>query len=161
MSYFTKKEAYAAAARRTGQRSARKMLTESMESYSSADRYDVFLSHSFSDADLVLGVKTLLEAQGMKVYVDWIDDDDLDRNQVTIKTAETLRFRMRQSHMLYFIATKNTPSSKWMPWELGFFDGFKPNKVFILPVMDSENEQFEGQEYLKLYPIVSKEETNP
>ena len=43
-----------------------------------------------------------------------------------------------------------------MPWELGFFDGFKQN-VAILPVLTDDEKEFKGQEYLSLYPYVDIE----
>jgi len=87
------------------------------------------------DAELVLGIKVLLETEGQKVYVDWIDDQALERDRVTAKTADVLRKRMRQSESLLYVATKNALKSKWMPWELGYFDGFKNGGVVILPVL--------------------------
>jgi hypothetical protein len=41
-----------------------------------------------------------------------------------------------------------------MPWELGFFDGYRPGQVAILPLVRTSGETFEGQEYLGLYPYV-------
>lgn len=158
MAYLTKNEARAAAKRKTTFRGARQILTESLESYKSIDEFDIFLSHSFTDADLVLGVKTLLEDSGKKVYVDWIEDSGLDRNRVTKETAEILRARMQQSLTLYYIDTGNAQNSKWMPWELGYFDGHKPNQVFILPVLERANDRFDGREHLGLYPSISAEQ---
>lgn len=156
MAFFTKSEARAAATSARGYRAANTVLKESMESYNEHERYDVFLSHSIDDAELVLGVMTLLQKQGLRVYVDWVVDSQLDRNSVNKETAAVLRERMKLSSSMMYIATDNASSSKWMPWELGFFDGHKPNQVAILPLMDSENQSFEGQEYLGLYPVVTK-----
>ncbi|MNH75812.1 hypothetical protein D3C76_893680 [compost metagenome] len=157
MSFFTKAEARSAAKRAMKSRSLGEMKSESMESNKRASRFDVFLSHSISDAELVLGVKLLLEDMGKKVYVDWVDDPELDRSQVNKHTAQQLRGRMNQCDSLLYIATENASNSKWMPWELGYFDGHKPGQVAILPVLDSENQRFEGQEYLGLYPTVDKD----
>lgn len=158
MSFFTQDEARAAAKRAKGNRNIKAVITESMESYKEADRFDIFLSHSSSDADLVVGIKVLLEQTGRRVYVDWVDDPELDRSRVTKDTAARLRHRMVQSESLFYVATDNATKSKWMPWELGFFDGLKRDKVRILPVLLSPNQGFNGQEYLDLYPVVSKEE---
>ncbi|MGG7598717.1 toll/interleukin-1 receptor domain-containing protein [Pseudomonas sp. WC1] len=157
MAFFTKSEARAAAKRAMRNRSLGEMMSESMESSKRATKFDVFLSHSINDAELVLGVKVLLEEMGKKVYVDWVDDPELDRSQVNKHTAERLRGRMKQSDTLLYIATENATNSKWMPWELGYFDGHKPNKVAILPVLEKESQKFEGQEYLGLYPTVDKD----
>ncbi|WP_430446869.1 MAG: toll/interleukin-1 receptor domain-containing protein [Pseudomonas piscis] len=158
MSFFTQDEARAAAKQAKGNRNIKAVITESMESYKEADSFDIFLSHSSSDANLVIGIKKLLEQRGKRVYVDWVDDPELDRSRVTKDTAARLRHRMVQSESLFYVATDNATNSKWMPWELGFFDGLKHEKVRILPVLLSANQRFDGQEYLGLYPVVSKEE---
>ncbi len=43
-----------------------------------------------------------------------------------------------------------------MPWELGYFDGFKPSYVWILPLVSAYDSEFNGQEYLGLYPPLEK-----
>ena len=88
-----------------------------------------------------------------KVYIDWIDDITLDRTNVTPATASTIRSRIMNSTGTSYIATSNSTSSKWCPWELGVADGAK-GKVCILPVMD---DSFKGQEYLGLYPYIEYE----
>ena len=35
--------------------------------------YDIFLSHSSSDAEIVAGLKLEIEDLGFSVYVDWIE----------------------------------------------------------------------------------------
>ena len=45
--------------------------------------FDVFLSHSINDAKLVLGIVTFLRNQGLRVYVDWMIDQEMDRSRVT------------------------------------------------------------------------------
>lgn len=160
MPYYTKQQARDAASatvrRSFTSLSAKDVINESIRKSTDHESFDVFLCHSISDAELVLGVKTLLEQEGLKVYVDWHSDPLLSRCNVNKDTAEILRRRMKQSHSLIYIATDNSSSSKWMPWELGYFDGHKPGTVGILPLMDYEYSSFTGQEYLSLYPEVSK-----
>ncbi|VTX54687.1 toll/interleukin-1 receptor domain-containing protein [Haemophilus haemolyticus] len=159
MAYFTKQEA----------RNYAKSVTASFESYSSKlesivesqnyqRQFDVFLSHSIRDAELVLGVANILEKMGQRVYIDWVVDKQLSRDSVTKETAETLRDRMKQSSKLLYLATDNASSSKWMPWELGYFDGLKSGKVAILPLVDYSFSSFKGQEYLGLYPALDKDD---
>lgn len=121
--------------------------------------YDIFLSHSFADAAIVLGLKKTLEEFGFSVYVDWIEDSALDRSQVTPATAALLRERMRSCRSLLYASSPNATSSKWMPWELGYFDGYNA-RVAIVPVVASPQTSFVGQEYLGLYPYVDKENAN-
>ncbi|MCG6118713.1 MAG: toll-Interleukin receptor [Aquimonas sp.] len=137
---------------------AERLVVEAMESYSSEKSYDIFLSHSFRDAELILGIKCILEDLGYSVYVDWIDDLQLDRTKVTPATADKLRRRMGSSKSLFYVTTGNAVSSKWMPWECGYFDGLN-EKVAIVPVVESSQDNvFRGQEYLGLYPYVVKQQ---
>ncbi|HEY1914700.1 MAG TPA: hypothetical protein VGH27_03905 [Streptosporangiaceae bacterium] len=115
--------------------------------------FDIFLSHSYEDARVIEGVKTLIETtERLAVYVDWIQDAQMDRSQVTESTAQLLRQRMGHCKFLLYVSSEASPNSKWMPWELGYFDGLKGGKVGILPLVRSEGERFHGQEYLRLYP---------
>jgi hypothetical protein len=116
----------------------------------------MFLSHNFRDAEIVLGMKELFTEMGYKVYVDWIEDPQLNRRNVNKTTATKLKERMQKSESLFFITTENSTDSKWMPWECGYFDGIK-RKVAIVPVVrNSSDEKYRGQEYLGLYPYCEK-----
>ena len=97
--------------------------------------YDIFLSHSYEDAEVIAGVKILIEAEGLRVYVDWIEDAQADRSQVTAKTADMLRQRMNHCRFLLFASSRASASSKWMPWELGYFDGMRRERVGIMPIV--------------------------
>lgn len=159
MAYFTKQEARDSAERAVlSFESYSSKLESIVESQQNQSRFDVFLSHSIKDEDLVLGVVKILEKMGKSVYVDWIQDRQLSRNFVTPETAKVLRKRMKQSSRLIYLATDNASSSKWMPWELGYFDGMRPEKVAILPLVDSIYSSFNGQEYLGIYPALDKDE---
>ena len=119
----------------------------------------IFLSHAFLDADEILILKDDIEKlSGCNVYVDWLDDTDLDRSDVTIETANRIRSRMRGAECLLFAFSENSGGSRWMPWELGFFDGYK-GKVAVVPIADVSKSSFNGVEYLSLYPYVDKATT--
>lgn len=139
--------------------SARDVLREATESFSEAKNYDIFLSHSIKDEELVLGIKSIFEDLSYTVYVDWIDDPQLNRSKVTPETAAILRHRMSSSKSLLYVTTENAENSKWMPWECGYFDGLK-EKVAIVPVKASAVSSYSGQEYLGLYPYCVKEKSN-
>jgi len=138
------------------QKSAGQILVEEARAFSAQKAYDIFLSHSYDDGELILGVKKLIEALALTVYVDWIDDPKLDRSKVTVKTAAVLRERMKACSSLVYAHSANSPSSVWMPWELGYFDGFRLHQVWILPLVSDYDSEFKGQEYLGLYPSVEK-----
>ena len=133
-------------------KTARMLVEASTQEFASHKNYDVFLSHSIADAEIILGVKLLLEDKGLKVYVDWIEDSKLDRSKVNAATAEILRHRMRSCKSLIYVHSTNSGQSKWMPWEIGYFDG----KHVGHPVTQSEQNDFDGQEYLGLYPNVEE-----
>lgn len=160
MAYFTVQEAREAFARsqrsRTIRRTASQTLNEEVASVRDTDRFDIFLSHCVRDSEAIAGVKVLLEEQGLKVYVDWIVDNQLDRSRVTPDTASVLRRRMQASESLIFATSDSSPNSKWMPWELGYFDGFRQGRIAILPLVASPGALFKGQEYIGLYPVVEQ-----
>ena len=80
--------------------------------------FDIFLSHSFLDKKKVQGLYDILTASGYSVYVDWINDPQLNRSNVTQKTAELVRKRMKASKSLLLAISTNASLSKWIPWEL-------------------------------------------
>jgi hypothetical protein len=135
-------------------KSAATILDEAVTKVSAFSRFDIFLSHSIRDSEIVLGAKDLLERASYTVYVDWVVDPNLDRENVTAATAEKLRTRMRQSDMLVYLYSRHSQVSRWMPWELGYFDGHNGN-VAVFPVLpDSGSLDFSKEEYLQLYPKV-------
>lgn len=139
-------------------KSAERILFEQAKEFSETKSYDIFLSHSVLDANEVYMLKRMIEGMGFSVYVDWLEDPQLDRSKVTPKTANVLKQRMNRCKSLFFATSSNSVDSKWMPWELGYFDG-KVGKSAILPVYeyDSSTNSFKGQEYLGLYPYVTKD----
>jgi hypothetical protein len=127
----------------------------------SADQtFDVFLSHSYGDAmkvnaDDLLRLKVLLESHGISVYVDWIVDGNLSRDRVTTATASIIRHRLDNCKSLLYVTSSTSSNSKWMPWELGYKDGAS-KRAAILPIVDRQADKFHGQEYLGLYPYVTR-----
>lgn len=121
------------------------------------ETFDIFLCHSSSDIDEIIKLKSyLLRQYNKKAYVCEVDDPQLNPAKANKETAEILQKRMKASMELYFVLSKNTQKSIWMPWELGYFDGVKNKNIKIFPLIDdSEYEifNFEGQEYLELYPL--------
>jgi len=141
------------------QKSATDILQKAMASADEIATYDVFLSHRFLDANYVLGLKTELEKIGYSTFVDWIEKPLLDRANVTLKTANWLREKMKKCKCLLYAISANSADSKWMPWEVGYSDGIH-GKVAIVPILDSytlsDKYSYAGQEYLGLYPYVTK-----
>lgn len=123
------------------------------------EQFDIFLSHSYMDREVVIGLTIELTTLGFKVYVDWMTDRGLDREKVNKETAERIRKRILQCKSLSYAATEHATHSKWMPWELGYKDG-NNGKCAILPVAREVLKEalFPRQEYLSLYPYLSKDD---
>ena len=112
---------------------------------------------AFLDREEVKGLYQELTDFGYSVYVDWIVDPQLDRTNVTKKSATLVRNRMKNSKTLLLAISTNATFSKWIPWELGYVDG-NTNKCAIIPVSKDSTppKSFKGTEYLVLYPFIKK-----
>lgn len=115
--------------------------------------YDIFLSQTTRDAEIVLGVYDLLTSAGYTVFCDWISAPQADRSQVTPANAEFVRSMMRVSSSLLFLDTDGAAQSLWMCWELGWFDGHR-GPVAVLPILPDGQHHYRGREFLGLYPYV-------
>jgi hypothetical protein len=117
--------------------------------------FDVFLSHSTKHAAEVISIKRKFERIGISVYVDWVEDQELNRSDVTPASADRLRRRISASRSLLVHASEGAAVSRWVPWELGFADGVGL-PVGILPVVAGSRVTvvYKGVEYLGLYPYV-------
>lgn len=116
------------------------------------DRYDIFLSYRSVDHCQCKPLKTRLEELDFRVYWDR-DDPVLKDKPVTKETAEHLRNRMRRCRALVFAVSSHAGESRWMPWELGFFDG-RTGRVFVYPLDEGVLEHNTGQQYLDFYPLI-------
>lgn len=158
MTFYTQMEARSAAQsfeKRSGL-TASAALAKSAAAATAESHFDIFLCHSFPDAELALGAKRLLEQRSLSVYVDWINDPQADRSKVTPATAELLRTRMQACSSLVYAMSPTAPNSKWMPWELGYFDGLRGSSIAIMPLLQAKTDTYLGQEYLGLYPTIEK-----
>lgn len=94
----------------------------------------------------------MLSDAGYKVYVDWVEDGYLERDDVTTTNAQILRGRMNCCRSLIYLTSPAASKSVWMPWELGYMDA-RVGRVAVAPIVD-DDEEFEGREYLGLYPYL-------
>ncbi len=115
-------------------------------------RYDevtVFLSHKHEEIKELGQVIKLLKTLGVNVYVDWVSDRDaLKRELTNVNTANTIIERLKTSKALLYIHTEASQSSKWAPWELGFFHALKDKICIYNP------NNIEKAPYLEIYPTV-------
>lgn len=108
-----------------------------------------FLCHSHHDEALAKGLVTLLGEKGISLYVDWADHTmPSTPNKIT---AQKVKDKIRESDLFLFLATQQSMTSRWCPWEIGYADGVKRHQtIFIIPTSDSSGTHH-GNEYLQLY----------
>jgi hypothetical protein len=107
-----------------------------------------FLCHSHKDTALAEGVDKYFRRMGWSVYIDWKDLSMPEKpNEVT---AKKIKNRILTTNYFLFLATENSMSSKWCPWEIGIADVSKGvDDIFIIPT--SSGFSTFGNEYLGLY----------
>ena len=116
-----------------------------------------FLCHSHKDRDIALGLQTLLRESGLDLYIDWQDADMPDKPNR--ETALKIKSRIVSTTWFLFLATANSMSSRWCPWEIGYADGKKPiERILLVQTADSSGQQY-GSEYLQLYQHVDSTST--
>lgn len=106
--------------------------------------YDLFLSHSSIDSNMLLRLKSILNHININVYIDWVNDRDaLKRELTNVNTANAIIERLKASKALLYVHTEASQNSRWAPWELGFFHAIKgkicvynPNNIAKAPFLD-------------------------
>ncbi|AGK53180.1 TIR domain-containing protein [Bacillus sp. 1NLA3E] len=139
-----------------------KILKSFAAQHNATKQYDIFLSHSFQDAEVIHGLKIFIESKfNLSVYVDWLDTPELDRSNVTKTTANKLREVMKNCKSMLVAYSESVPESRWVPWEVGYFDSVKA-RIAVLPISKYrvDSESFEGQEYLGLYSYGVRDTVN-
>lgn len=95
--------------------------------------YDLFISHSLKDSDKVRRIVSLANQAGLSCYVDWTADNDfLKRSMVSEYTVEVLKARMRQSRNLLFLSSENSRQSKWVSFELDYYQKNVGRKIYMI-----------------------------
>lgn len=114
----------------------------------SSNRQTAFLCHSHKDRQLAKGVQAFLRSFGWDLYIDWEDTAMPARPDRT--TAERIQSKIKQMDWFLYLATANSSTSRWCPWEIGYADGTKPlPRILVLPTADNHSNH--GAEYLDLY----------
>ncbi|WP_421428184.1 TIR domain-containing protein [Acinetobacter pittii] len=95
-------------------------------SVESKKKYDIFISHSYLDKDLVNSLKNALNLQNLLCYYDWTSDQDfLKRTLVSDYTKEVLKKRIEQSEIFLLLLTQNVIVedriiSEWIDMEIEY-----------------------------------------
>lgn len=96
--------------------------------------FDVFLSHSSVDKKDILRLKTLLNSKNLSVYIDWIEDRDSLRRELTnADTARVIIERIKHTKAVLYVQTESSVLSLWTSWELGYASAIE-KKICVLPL---------------------------
>ena len=77
------------------------------------------------------------------------------------KTAHKLKEKIEIADKFILLATEKAINSKWCNWELGLGDAAKyvKNNIALFPIT-KDNGNFQGTEYLTIYPRIEYENGN-
>src|ERR1700683_4593824 len=140
-------------------KSADRLLERRADS-AEGEAFDVFLSQSSAEpAEILLGIKSRPEEEGLSVYVDSVNDPRLGEKAVDRAVATLLRQRMSTSQSLLYVFSQHSKASRWMPWELGYFDGMS-GRVGIVPGSSSSLGVFQAIESLSGGNLIATVDSN-
>lgn len=127
-----------------------KIIKEASEQ---SKRILVFISHKHSDLDALKPLIAMFEKEyNVTTYV---DSRDPRMPEVTnAETAKRIKEIIQTCNKFILLATNAAIESKWCNWELGYGDSYRfPKDIAIFPFDNNNN--FKGNEYMKLYPHIS------
>lgn len=115
----------------------------------------IFISHKHEEEEYVYRLCEVLKRYGFEGYVDW--EDDSMPETTSGETAIKLKDRIKGSKKFILIATEAAIDSKWCNWEVGFADAHKYiDHIALLPIK-KEYTNYQGEEYLQIYPSIQTE----
>jgi hypothetical protein len=116
----------------------------------------IFLSHKHDEIDELENVIALLSSLGVEIYIDWLDEGM--PKTTSGQTASRLKSKIESCTKFIFLATEGAINSKWCNWELGLGDAKKyPKNIAVMPITSMRNTNWDGSEYLDIYPILTSE----
>lgn len=83
---------------------------------------DVFISHKQQDQLRCDTLRQMIEAWGFSCYADFADPANAKATDAE-DLAIGIREKLRVSRCLIYAYSSQSQQSKWMPWEIGFYDG--------------------------------------
>lgn len=88
----------------------------------SLKRYDMFVSHSSMDSEIIRKLISYENDQGIFAFCDWMNDSDyLKRTLLCEATLRVLEYRLDKSDTLIFVRTPSSIQSVWCKYEINYF----------------------------------------
>lgn len=121
------------------------------ESHGTTQWRMAFLCHSHKDETLAKGLVVIFREAGLNLYIDW--QDHTMPETPNSETARKIQEKIKKAAIFLFLATENSKTSRWCPWEIGYADSsIKP--IYVIPTSDGYGTY--GNEYLQLYPHIDE-----
>lgn len=114
--------------------------------------YNIFMSHSLLDAQMILQIKSKLNKIGKTVYIDWVNDNVmLDRRNQNEDTWNVLEKRMQQSKQMVYVLTEHSIESPFTEKEVRYFKGLGKDIFVYEPYKNIQRPTYlDGYENIKL-----------
>jgi hypothetical protein len=110
--------------------------------------FDVFISHSLINKDIVNKVIKSLNNQNLNAYCDWLSDNDfLKRKLVSDYTKMVLKKRLEQSKSLLLLKSNESLNSEWVSFELDYFKSLE-KPIYYIGLDDCKNNRLNSYEKL-------------
>ncbi len=116
----------------------------------------IFISYKHGENDYVFRLKELLDQYGFHGYIDY--EDDTMPKETSGETAQMLKSRIVEAKKFFLIATNAAINSKWCNWEIGFGDTHKYIDNLGLLCISPDIGNYDGTEYLQIYPTIQVRE---
>lgn len=119
--------------------------------------YDLFISHSYLDREIVSDIVRKMNDCGLNCYVDWTADSDfLKRALVSDFTKEVLKARMKSSRKLLYLSSSNSRSSSWVDFELKYYQEEVQNDIWMIILDGDDAHDFKQIDYTKIESYFTK-----
>ena len=107
----------------------------------------------------VLGVTTYIQYEKVKSLNIELSISK-SNEKAFIEENNELKEAMNNSEYILYAHTHNSINSKWVPWELGYFDSNKgKDKILVMPIINEYGKaKYVGQEYLTQYKEIEVED---
>ena len=132
-------------------------INDSLKNFRNESKWNkitIFLSHKHNETKELEAAISFLKQFDVEIYIDWTDEEM--PKHTSGKTADRIKKKIKENDKFILLATDGAVASKWCNWELGYGDAQKYiNNIAILPVK-SDYGQYNGSEYLQIYPYIDK-----
>ena len=160
MAIFTRSQFSVVAKSKAGIKGVQSIVNESKLFSRTSQVTSLFLSHCHTDIDLVEEAITFFRNLGISIYVDRADKTMPEKTNG--ETAIKIKSKIIQNDKFVLLATNSAVASKWCNWEVGIGDTYKfvNKKIALLPLADNSG-NWNGNEYLQIYPRIERGNSNP